>query len=459
MKNNEAWLLCYLVNSLWQVPVAFAAGWVVARLLRSSGPRIEHRVWIGTLGLAVLLPACHVSLGSLAHMLWSSSRGVVDGWAQVAMVADTAEPHGVLRFPSAMLAIVAVLYGCSLLISATRLAWGVWKTTRMRRHATPAVLPEEPARSWTLCRDAFKIHGARLAISPQVFGPVIVGLRSRLLLVPPGFLETVAAPDLLAALAHEFAHMQRRDFGKNLFYVLLSLPVAYHPALWLLRTRLAESREMVCDAMAAEALGGSEPYARSLLRLASMLSGQRQATPLHAIGIFDANTLERRVMHLTRKHTETKGARRFASAAACVVIGFATCASALSLRFDVGDPAVRAGNLGQVQDNSTDANRGYEMDGDVYLFKPGGPIHAPKLTYSVDPEFPKYSGKLTGVCVLSTVVNTQGMPEQVMITKSLRKDFDDKAIEVVKQYRFKPGTLDGKPVLVRIHIEVNFQRF
>ena len=40
----------------------------------------------------------------------------------------------------------------------------------------------------------------------------------------------------------------------------------------LTRARLAESRERICDAMAAEAVSGRGRYARSLLRLASMLS-------------------------------------------------------------------------------------------------------------------------------------------------------------------------------------------
>jgi outer membrane biosynthesis protein TonB len=34
---------------------------------------------------------------------------------------------------------------------------------------------------------------------------------------------------------------------------------------------------------------------------------------------------------------------------------------------------------------------------------------------------------------------------------------DEKALEAVRQYRFKPGVLDGKPVAVAITIEVNFR--
>ena len=114
-------------------------------------------------------------------------------------------------------------------------------------------------------------------------------------------MERVEQRDLDALLAHEIVHMRRRDFAKNLLYEVLSLAGAYHPLLRLTRLRLAESREMVCDAMAADAVAGRARYARSLLRLASILSDRPPARVLHAIGIFDANIFERRVMNLTEQ--------------------------------------------------------------------------------------------------------------------------------------------------------------
>ncbi|MGB9416344.1 MAG: hypothetical protein WCB58_08505, partial [Acidobacteriaceae bacterium] len=102
----------------------------------------------------------------------------------------------------------------------------------------------------------------------------------------------------------------RHDFAKNLLYGLVSLPIAWHPLVWRTRARVAESRELVCDAMAAdaiaaEAVGGRKHYAQSLLRLASMLSAGPRVAPLHALGILSLNTdariFERRIMTLTHK--------------------------------------------------------------------------------------------------------------------------------------------------------------
>lgn len=55
MSNVGSWLLSYLLNSLWQVPLLFAAGWLIARALRPTGAATEHRVWVSVLLLQTRL--------------------------------------------------------------------------------------------------------------------------------------------------------------------------------------------------------------------------------------------------------------------------------------------------------------------------------------------------------------------------------------------------------------------
>lgn len=43
--------------------------------------------------------------------------------------------------------------------------------------------------------------------------------------------------------------------------------------------------------------------------------------------------------------------------------------------------------------------------------------------------------------------------------RELAGSLDPKAVEAVRQYRFEPGTFDGKPVPVELNVEVNFQIF
>jgi len=57
------------------------------------------------------------------------------------------------------------------------------------------------------------------------------------------------------------------------------------------------------------------------------------------------------------------------------------------------------------------------------------------------------------------IVNNAGIPLNVHVTKGVGMGLDEKAVEAVKQYRFKPAMQNGKPVAVFMNVEVNFEAF
>ncbi len=59
--------------------------------------------------------------------------------------------------------------------------------------------------------------------------------------------------------------------------------------------------------------------------------------------------------------------------------------------------------------------------------------------------------------VLQLVVDDKGKPQNLKIMRSLGLGLDQKAIEAVEKWTFKPGMKDGKPVTVFATIEVNFR--
>jgi TonB family protein len=65
--------------------------------------------------------------------------------------------------------------------------------------------------------------------------------------------------------------------------------------------------------------------------------------------------------------------------------------------------------------------------------------------------------KLQGVVVLQIVVDSDGRPRNITVVKSLGLGLDDRAMETVRTWRFKPGTSGGKPVPTMAVIEVNFR--
>jgi TonB family protein len=268
-----------------------------------------------------------------------------------------------------------------------------------------------------------------------------------MLLMPTGLLKDIDQTDLDAMFAHEFAHMGRHDFAKNLIYELLSLPIAYHPLLWLTRSRLAESREMVCDAMAAEAVAGRENYARSLLRLASMLANQAPVRTLHAIGIFDANIFERRVMNLTEKRSEIKGARRLAIAGAMTVVALAACASALALRIEVA--ARGSAPIAKSDSAQSDSSPAPSVSPAIMA---GQKISGPNPIYPAQAK----ADKVQGAVILSLRINKDGEPIDIRVKKSVRADLDESALTAVQQWRWKPYLLNGNPTEVKTNVTVTY---
>jgi TonB family protein len=92
-------------------------------------------------------------------------------------------------------------------------------------------------------------------------------------------------------------------------------------------------------------------------------------------------------------------------------------------------------------------------------YRIGGGVSQPTLISKVEPEYSEEArkAKWQGTVVLQLVVDEHGMPQQMRVTRSLGLGLDQKAMEAVAKWRFKPGLKDGKPVPVIATIEVNFR--
>jgi len=93
------------------------------------------------------------------------------------------------------------------------------------------------------------------------------------------------------------------------------------------------------------------------------------------------------------------------------------------------------------------------------VFRVGGGVTAPVLLYKKEPEYSEEArkAKYQGTVILAIVVDPSGRATNLQVVRSLGLGLDEKAIEAVKQWKFKPGYKDGKPVPVSAQIEVNFR--
>jgi TonB family protein len=93
------------------------------------------------------------------------------------------------------------------------------------------------------------------------------------------------------------------------------------------------------------------------------------------------------------------------------------------------------------------------------VFNVGGGVSAPSVLFKVDPEYSEEArkAKYSGTVLLSVIVDSEGHARDIHVVKSLGMGLDEKAIEAVQKWKFKPGMKGGQAVNVRAQIEVNFR--
>ncbi len=88
----------------------------------------------------------------------------------------------------------------------------------------------------------------------------------------------------------------------------------------------------------------------------------------------------------------------------------------------------------------------------------GGGVTAPEKIFAPQPRYSEDArqGRIQGVVILQAIVDVMGNVSQVQVLKGQPLGLTDSAIETVKGWRYKPATLDGKPVAVYLNLLINF---
>jgi beta-lactamase regulating signal transducer with metallopeptidase domain len=337
MGRIDAAIATLLLNSLWQVTLVAGLTWAVTMPVRSSAAK--HRLWALSLIVSLMLPLASVVPRRRANPLPAPSvtvgetaRSSASGLATPAwsMTGRTAHQEvATVSVPGWFCLVLTTAY-VLFLVWRLALARRAWRATcAIRTTATRMRFSEEYARAAERCRVAFGLPSVVIASSPCVRVPAAIGSRSPIIALPDGLLADASTDELIAVLGHEMAHIERRDFGMNLWYEFLYLPVSFHPAAAFIKRRVAISREQACDDMVIGRLMPPLAYARSLLTIAGRISTSKDVS--YGVAAGHAGSLEARVSRLL---VARSGGRRQSAGWAwvaagvlstvCSCVGFAT---------------------------------------------------------------------------------------------------------------------------------------
>jgi len=261
------------LESVLRQPVTLRLGWTLAHFLwqgtliaaayaaaRGIGGRFLSAR--GRYAMACAALAAMMAAPPATFMLASFAAAAPAGWAL------TAGPAWERALPW-----LVVIWVAGVTFFSVRLIRGWRVALRLRRVAVAAV-PTEWSEALNALMARMRVSApVRLIASSLAATPAVVGYLKPVILVPVEMLTGLPAEQLRALLAHELAHIVRRDYLVNFLQSVAEAALFYHPAVWWVSERIRAEREACCDDLAVEVTGNALAYASAL---AGLESGRRE---------------------------------------------------------------------------------------------------------------------------------------------------------------------------------------
>jgi beta-lactamase regulating signal transducer with metallopeptidase domain len=293
----------WLFNASVQIGLSAILAAVLSPFIAKAKAKYQHCFYLTIFALCLATP--------VFNTLWQTRPSAAAKRSQQQPIQATEHPghnfwdwnglskahEPITLVPGAKTALL-VIWQMLFLYQLIHFGRGIYRVHRLRRDALP-VSPSEIGMEGSMIEST---HRVVLLQSIAIDDPVTVGVFHPAIILPSKVIPALDEPDLTAILAHEYGHIRRKDFLVHFLCQLTALPVAWHPGIQYLMSKISQTRELACDDYAAVRLGERIVYARTLLRLASLCLQITRSNAM-ALGIFDGDNLEARIMMLTEKRT------------------------------------------------------------------------------------------------------------------------------------------------------------
>ena len=464
-----------MANHLWQSTLIATLAAILTLAFKKNQARIRHSLWLAA-SLKFLVPfSILMSLGRrLASPRFSLSGrsglfSAVEGLSQpFTLVVVTPANHSASAayLLTLLPRLIAAMWLCGFV--TVLILWSVrWRRVAAAVNRSTAL---EQGREVDALRQLEKIGGVRrpttLFLSrDSAVEPGIFGIFRPVLLWPATISEHLQDSHLTAILAHEVSHVRRRDNLAAAMHMAVEAIFWFHPMVWWLGARLVEERELACDEAVLQLGNSPSIYAESILKTCEFCVG----APLACVSGVTGAELKKRIVRIMTPRPAEKlgpgGRLLLASMGVAAVVGPVLFGLWNTPRLRAQSPKTSNPQATAVDSAAPTLDApippSLQGAGGPQIYRIGGDVSAPELVFAPAPEFSKEAkrAKYQGVCILALIVDAQGNPQRVQVIRHLGKGLDQKAVEAVKQYRFRPAMLHGEPVAVEVNIEVNFRLY
>lgn len=292
-----------LVHSLWQGALAALGFAVILYFSRRASASARYAMGLAVLVL-VLLGSAVTFWNHYAAPAAAGPAALVATGGAPAVAAGTAAvmPSPLGRaldffggYFSRHLPLIVTLWLLGVMFLSLRFAGGMLYAQRLKASRSRPLPTPWPERLQALAERAGLRRPVRLLESLRLRTPVVIGHLKPVLLLPAGLVTGLPASEVEALLAHELAHVLRRDYLVNVLQNLLEIVYFFHPGVRWISSCVRQEREHCCDDIAVELCGDAPGYARAL---ASLQAGGAPAMPAVAAS---GGSLLQRVSRLLAK--------------------------------------------------------------------------------------------------------------------------------------------------------------
>ena len=319
----SGFVLNYVVNATWQIAAIALVASVGSVLIRNGPARYRHVLWLAALALCVVVPLVTTAPLSSVNSIATTTPPAPQTTSadQSLLVRPPTAPQSSLgrvnpepdlpitHLTKRRTQVVSTTSQTALWLACVYALFVVWRGIRLVRFwrhkerltsvAELEPLSGEAEQVARRCRAILRIKTVEVAQASSARMPYTIGARRPLIVLPEAFCAA-SEENLLSVLGHEMAHVARRDYLTNLICELALLPISFHPLALLIKRQIDRARELACDELVSKQLLPPKLYARSLVWAADVSSRPRSQALM--LSMFDARSLEERVMRLTHNH-------------------------------------------------------------------------------------------------------------------------------------------------------------
>ncbi|MFP4093036.1 MAG: M56 family metallopeptidase [Cyclobacteriaceae bacterium] len=263
-----------LLHSLWQISLLALLLYLVLLLCQRSDAQFRHGMAVVGLILAASLPAytfldIYIEEQKTAAFQKSMPTEKPEtAYFQISEVVSesTPETDAWIQFKSWLnrhIYWVSTFWLIGVVILSLRFTGSLWYLHHLRRGNLP--LPERWQSKGHEIAHLLEIRRPiQFLASFKVKTPMMIGVLKPVVLLPASLLTQLPADQVEAILAHEIAHIYRKDYLVNLLQSVLEIIFFFHPALWWMSSLVKEEREKCCDDLAVMICGNSMAYVKAL---------------------------------------------------------------------------------------------------------------------------------------------------------------------------------------------------